>query len=220
MIGLEKEESLWQAGYHYVAGVDEAGRGPLAGPVVAACVVLGPDFPKDDPELSKIRDSKKLSAKTREYLFSIIKERAAAVEISVISHEVIDRINILQASLLAMQRAVKASKIKPDYVLVDGQNKIPRLDIPQEAIIGGDDTILAIAAASIIAKVSRDYLLNEYDQKYPQYGFKQHKGYGTKQHLAAIKEFGPCPIHRLTFAPLAAPKKNKSPYFKKRPQSF
>lgn len=216
MLDLEKELKLWEKNYQYVAGVDEAGRGPLAGPVVAACVVLGPNFPKNDPEFAEINDSKKLSAKKRERLFSLIKEKAAAVEISVISHEVIDRINILQASLLAMKRAVKASKIKPDYILVDGQNRIPCLDIPQEAVIGGDGSIFAIAAASIIAKVSRDYLLVEYDQKYPKYGFKQHKGYGTKQHLAALKEFGPCPIHRLTFAPLAPPK-NKNPRFKKNP---
>lgn len=217
MINLDQEQKLWDAGYKYVAGVDEAGRGPLAGPVVAACVVLDTNFISHHPELAKVNDSKKLSAKAREALFPLIKDHALAVEISVVSHKVIDRINILQASLLAMRRAIAACSVKPDYILVDGQQKIPQLDIPQETIINGDATVFAIAAASIIAKVSRDYLLSEDDKKYPQYGFKKHKGYGTKQHLAAIGEFGPCPIHRLTFAPFAPAKKNKSTYFKKRP---
>lgn len=207
MINLEKEQQLWSAGYQYVAGVDEAGRGPLAGPVVAACVVLDANFLTHHPELAKVNDSKKLSAKARETLFPLIKEHVLAVEISVVSHQVIDRINILQASLLAMRKAVEACQVKPDYILTDGKQKIPKLNIPQETVINGDATIFAIAAASIIAKVSRDYLMKQYDADYPQYGFSQHKGYGTKKHLSAIKEYGPCPIHRLSFAPLSVSKK-------------
>ncbi len=214
MINLEKEQQLWAAGYKYIAGVDEAGRGPLAGPVVAACVILDDSFLTHHPELAKVNDSKKLSAKAREALFPLIKEYVLAVEISVVSHEVIDKINILQASLLAMRKAIEACPVKPDYILTDGKQRIPKLDIPQEAIIHGDASVFAIAAASIIAKVSRDYLMLQYDKEYPEYGFCQHKGYGTKKHIDAIKEHGPCPIHRLSFAPLAAPKKKKS-YFSK-----
>lgn len=209
MLDLETEKKIFKLGYGYVAGVDEAGRGPLAGPVVAACVVIGPDFKIDSDELKLINDSKKLSAKKREQLFSVIKEKVLAVEISVVSHEVIDKINILQASLLAMRKAVEACTISPDFVLIDGNTLIPGLTKPQQAIISGDAKVFCIAAASIIAKVSRDFLMTEADKKYPQYEFAKHKGYGTKLHVEKIMEYGPCPIHRKTFAPIKDLLKNK-----------
>lgn len=202
MLNLETESKYFNLGYKLIGGVDEAGRGPLAGPVVAACVVIGPDFKIDSTELELINDSKKLSAKNREKLFSIIKEKALAVEIGLADNFEIDKINILQASFLAMRRAIKKLKIEPDYILVDGNFKIPKLEKPQEAIIGGDGKVWAIAAASIIAKVSRDWLMTEIDKKYPNYEFAKHKGYGTKLHLEKIMEFGPCPIHRMSFAPI------------------
>lgn len=208
MLDLETEQKYFQLGYKLIGGVDEAGRGPLAGPVVAACVVIGPDFKLDDPELALVNDSKKLSAKQREKLFSIIKKQALAVEIGVVDNLTIDKINILQASFLAMRRAINKLKIVPDYILLDGKFKIPRLDKPQTAIIKGDAQVWVIAAASIIAKVSRDWLMSQESKKYPQYLFEQHKGYGTKLHLEKIQEYGPCPIHRQSFYPMK-PRKNK-----------
>ena len=202
MLNLETESKYFNLGYKFVGGVDEAGRGPLAGPVVAACVVIGPDFKIDSGDLEMINDSKKLSAKKREKLFGLIKEKALAVEIGVVDNITIDKINILQASFLAMRRAIKKLKIEPDYILVDGNFKIVKLDKPQEAIIGGDGKVWTIAAASIIAKVSRDWLMREIAKKYPEYEFEKHKGYGTKLHLEKIKQFGPCPIHRMSFAPI------------------
>ncbi|MHB8903860.1 MAG: ribonuclease HII [Patescibacteria group bacterium] len=202
MLNLETESKYFELGYKLIGGVDEAGRGPLAGPVVAACVVIGPDFKIDSTDLELINDSKKLSAKKREKLFGLIKEKALAVEIGIVDNLIIDKINILQASFLAMRRAIKKLKIEPDYILVDGNFKIPKLEKPQEAIIGGDGKVWAIAAASIIAKVSRDWLMSEMAKKYPEYEFEKHKGYGTKLHLEKITEFGPCPIHRMSFAPI------------------
>ncbi len=199
---LEKEQQLNQCGYQLIAGVDEAGRGPLAGPVVAAAVIFPVGFAIDSRELEKIKDSKKLSSRQREKLFTLIKEKAVTVSIATVGHARIDQINILQASLLAMRQAVNTLNVQPDYVMVDGKFKIPELDIPQEAIIDGDAQVFAIAAASIIAKVSRDYLMNLLDEKYPDYKFRQHKGYGTKQHLEILKKFGPSPIHRRSFEPL------------------
>lgn len=202
MLNLETESKCFESGYKFVGGVDEAGRGPLAGPVVAACVVIGSDFKIDSADLELINDSKKLSAKKREKLFGLIKEKALAVEIGIVDNLIIDKINILQASFLAMRRAIKKLKVEPDYVLVDGNFKIPKLEKPQEAIIGGDGKVWAIAAASIIAKVSRDWLMSEMAKKYPEYAFEKHKGYGTKSHIEKIMEFGPCPIHRMSFAPI------------------
>ena len=202
MLDLSTEKGIFDLGYQLVAGVDEAGRGPLAGPVVAACVVIGPDFKIDSDELKLVADSKKLSAKNREKLFSVIKEKALAVEISVISHTVIDRINILQASLLAMKKAVEACKTQPDFVLIDGNMRIPGLLKKQQAIVSGDAKVFCIAAASIIAKVSRDFLMSEADKKYPNYQFAKHKGYGTKLHLERLNTYGPCDIHRRSFAPV------------------
>jgi len=202
MLDLSTEKGIFELGYQLVAGVDEAGRGPLAGPVVAACVVIGPDFKIDSDELKLVADSKKLSAKNREKLFSVIKEKALAVEISVISHTVIDRINILQASLMAMKKAVEACKTQPDFVLIDGNMRIPGLLKKQQAIVSGDAKVFCIAAASIIAKVSRDFLMSEADKKYPNYQFAKHKGYGTKLHLERLNTYGPCDIHRRSFAPV------------------
>jgi len=210
MLDLKTEQKFFDLGYKFIGGVDEAGRGPLAGPVVAACVVIGPDFKIDHEELALVADSKKLSAKRREKLFGIIKEKVLAVEIGVVDNLTIDKINILQASFLAMRRAIKKLKIEPDYILTDGKFKIPKLEKSQTAIIGGDATVFCIAAASIIAKVSRDWLMTEIDKQYPQYDFIKHKGYGTKAHFAKIAELGPCPLHRFSFSPIKEMVQKKS----------
>ena len=202
MLDLNTEQGYFDLGYNLIGGVDEAGRGPLAGPVVAACVVIDKNFRIDHDDLCLVADSKKLSAKKREKLFSIIKEKVLAVEIGVVDNLTIDKINILQASFQAMRRAIKKLKIEPDYILVDGNFKIPKLEKAQTAIIGGDGKVFCIAAASIIAKVSRDWMMTEIDKQYPEYEFAKHKGYGTKAHFAKIAELGPCPIHRFSFSPV------------------
>lgn len=202
MLDLKTEQQYFELGHNFIGGVDEAGRGPLAGPVVAACVVIDKNFKIDSDDLALVADSKKLSAKKREKLFSIIKDKVLAVEIGVVDNLTIDKINILQASFLAMRRAIKKLKIEPDYILVDGNFKIPKLEKPQSAIIGGDAKVFCIAAASIIAKVSRDWLMSEIDKEYPDYEFSKHKGYGTKLHFAKIAELGPCPQHRFSFSPI------------------
>ena len=180
-----------------VAGVDEAGRGPLAGPVVAAAVILDDLHP-----VRGLNDSKKLSARRRAQLFDEIRDKALCCCIAEASVEEIEQYNILQATLLAMQRAVAGLRLKPARVLVDG-NRLPVLDVRAEAIVRGDATVPSISAASILAKVTRDRLCEEYDQRYPQYGFASHKGYGTAAHLQALRAFGACPWHRKTFAPVA-----------------
>jgi ribonuclease HII len=202
MLDLKTEKSYFSKGFRLIGGLDEAGRGPLAGPVVAACVVVGPDFAIDHPDLELIADSKKLTAKKREYLFNVIKQKALAVEIGVVNNGTIDKINILQASFLAMRRAIKKLPLEPDYIVVDGGFKIPKLKTPQTAIVRGDATVWTIAAASIIAKVSRDWLMTEIDKEYPQYLFAKHKGYGTKEHMELLKKHGPCPLHRFSFSPV------------------
>ena len=179
-----------------IAGVDEAGRGPLAGPVVAAAVILD-----DRHAINGLADSKKLSARRREALFDEIRAKALCCSIAQASVEEIDEINILQATLLAMRRAVMGLRLPPKLVLVDG-NRLPVLDIRAEAIVKGDDKVPAISAASILAKVTRDRWCLEYHQQFPQYGFDQHKGYGTADHLAALRLHGPCPQHRRTFRPV------------------
>ena len=179
-----------------VAGVDEVGRGPLAGAVVAAAVILDPSRPIDG-----LADSKVLSEGRREELFALITERALAWAVGRAEVEEIDRINILQASLQAMARAVEELVPLPDHVLVDG-NCCPRLCCPVDFVIGGDATVPAISAASIVAKVLRDREMIRLEAAYPGYGFASHKGYGTKQHLAALERLGPTPIHRRTFAPV------------------
>jgi ribonuclease HII len=180
-----------------VAGVDEAGRGPLAGPVFAAAVILDDLLP-----IKGLADSKKLTPKKREHLYEIIKAQALCFCVATASVEEIDELNILQATLLAMQRAVKGLRLKPSKVLVDG-NRLPVLDIRAEAIVKGDSTVPSISAASILAKVERDRWCVDVDAQFPNYGFLTHKGYGTQVHLRALQENGPCVLHRRSFAPVA-----------------
>ena len=193
---LEQSKLNWDTD-GLTAGVDEAGRGPLAGPVVAAAVILDELNP-----IHGLNDSKKLSAKRREALFDEIRARALCFAIAEASVQEIDEINILQATLLAMKRAVEALRLPPKLVLVDG-NRLPILFIRSEAIVQGDALVPAISAASILAKVHRDRLCEAMHQRYPVYGFDQHKGYGTAQHMAALQAHGPADCHRMTFAPVA-----------------
>jgi len=187
------EKKSARKGYARIAGLDEAGRGPLAGPVVAAAIVLPADFP-----ISDITDSKKLTPAKRELLFDHIYIHADAVGIGLIDASEIDRINILRASLSAMTLAVENLYPSPDFLLVDGKFSIPS-DIPQRPLVKGDALSISIAAASIVAKVTRDRFMKRYHEDYPQFGFDQHKGYPTRAHREAIREFGPCPIHRQSF---------------------
>lgn len=180
-------------GYKVICGVDEAGRGPLCGPVVAGAVIL-----KEDEYIEEINDSKKLTEKKREKLFDEINEKALAVGVGIVYEDEIDEINILNATKKAMKMAVDNLKIKPDIVLIDGNQDV-KMDTDTETVIKGDALSMSIAAASIIAKVTRDRMLIEEDKKYPEYGFAKHKGYGTKQHIEAIKKYGLCKIHRKTF---------------------
>ena len=189
----EIENDLYAQGYQLICGVDEAGRGPLAGPVCAAAVIM-----PQNVEIPGLNDSKKLSDKRRRELFPIIKETAIAYAVVLVDEKKIDEINILQATFRAMEQAVAELAANPDYVLVDG-NKLPALTIQAKAVVHGDSLSGSIAAASILAKVTRDDLMLEYAKDFPQYGFEIHKGYGTKAHCAAILEHGPCPIHRTTF---------------------
>jgi ribonuclease HII len=187
------EKLAYQEGYKCVAGVDEAGRGPLAGPVVAAAVIFPPEYKNKE-----INDSKQLSATKREYLYDIIKNEAIAVGVGVAESDVIDQINILRASLQAMSEAVQELDTAPDYLLVDGLHRMP-LPTPQKPIVKGDALSISIAASSIIAKVSRDRIMEMYHRQFPQYNFIRNKGYGTLEHRNAIKEFGMCKIHRRSF---------------------
>ena len=187
------EKQKIESGYKYICGIDEAGRGPLCGPVVAAACILPIDI-----DIPKLNDSKKLSPKVRMELFELIKEKAIAYSIGYGDVEEIDRINILEATLLAMRRAVEGLDTKPDYLLVDG-NIFRGFDIQGECVIKGDAVSSSIAAASILAKVTRDLLCDELDALYPEYGIKNHKGYGTKVHIEALKKYGPSPIHRKQF---------------------
>lgn len=190
---LEYENKAYKNGYNYVCGVDEAGRGPFAGPVCAAAVIL----PKGEI-IEGVNDSKKLTEKKREQLFDVIKEKALSYSIAWASVEEIESINILNAAMLAMKRAVEGLDVKADFAYIDG-NKTPPIDIPCEAVVKGDANSMSIAAASILAKVSRDRLMLEYAKQYPEYGFEKHKGYGTKAHTEAILTYGECPIHRPSF---------------------
>ena len=179
-----------------ICGVDEAGRGPFAGPVVAGAVILSLDDP--EREILYLNDSKKLSEKKREALYDEIMEKAVSVGVGIVERDVIDEINILQATFLAMQKAIAALDPQPDYILADAVT-IPKIAIPQEGIVKGDAKSVSIAAGSIIAKVTRDRIIYEYDKLYPEYGFASHKGYGTKAHIEAIKEYGMLDIHRRSF---------------------
>jgi len=201
MLNLTVENDLFSQGCRLIGGLDEAGRGPLAGPVVAACIILPAGFTIGE-RLAKVNDSKKLTAKKREELFEIILGEIAGVGVGICDHLTIDRINILQASFLAMKKAIGALKEKPDYIVLDGKFPIPNLSLRQKPIIGGDSKVFSIAAASIIAKVTRDRIMLKLHETFPDYGFDQHKGYGTKLHLERLERFGPCPIHRRSFAPV------------------
>ncbi|MCB2186069.1 MAG: ribonuclease HII [Deltaproteobacteria bacterium] len=192
-----REEEFFRRGLVLVAGVDEVGRGPLAGPVVAAAVILEPGWP--DPGVA---DSKTLSAPRREKLDAQIRATARAWAVGEASPAEIDRLNILRASLLAMVRAVEALGVEPEFLLIDGNHSLP-LELPQEAVVKGDSLCRSVAAASIVAKVRRDRMMREFHQRYPAYNFAANKGYGTAEHQRALAEHGPCPLHRQSFAPVA-----------------
>ena len=198
---FQEEKKLWKKGFRFVAGLDEAGRGPLAGPVVAAALAMKKSLRKIDI-LGEVKDSKKLSPKKREKLYKILKN-CPFVEwgIGRVSEKVIDKINILEATKLAMVKAVKKLKRRPDFLILDGNFKID-VEIPQKSIIKGDEKVFSCATASIIAKVTRDKIMQKYHKKYPHYGFNKHKGYPTKYHLKMLKKYGFCKIHRKSFAPV------------------
>lgn len=192
MPDMEIENRIISSGYKLVCGVDEAGRGPLAGPVYAAAVILGDN-------IEGLNDSKKLSEAKREKLYDIITENAVAWSVASASVEEIEKYNILKATYIAMNRAIESLKIKPDFAIIDGNRMPKNISVPAECVIKGDALSSSVAAASVLAKVSRDRLMCTYDKEYPDYNFKKHKGYGTKEHTDAIKKFGPCEIHRLSF---------------------
>lgn len=196
---LQEEQKLISQGFRYVCGIDEVGRGCLAGPITAASVILPNDF--STKVLSKVRDSKLLSAKSRSQLFHVISATALYIGIGVVEAEEIDNLGINLANNCAMVRSIENLKQRPDYLLVDAVN-LSGVSIPDKSIIHGDATCLSIACASIIAKVNRDSLMISLDETYPGYGFGMNKGYGTKMHFEALEKFGPCPIHRRTFSPV------------------
>lgn len=189
----EIENSYFEKGFRLICGVDEAGRGPLAGPVCAAAVILPPNH-----NIPGLNDSKKLSDKKRRELYPLIKEQAVAYGIAFASEQEIDDINILQATFLAMQRAIDQLSVKPDFALIDG-NREKDFGVPVKTVVHGDSLSASIAAASVLAKVTRDDLMLKLSEQYPQYAFDIHKGYGTKAHYEAISTHGPCPVHRMTF---------------------
>ena len=194
MPDYEFEKAAALSGFSCICGVDEAGRGPLAGPVCAAAVIL-----PEGAVIEGLDDSKKLTEKKRERLYDIIKETAVAYSVAYGTLEEIETVNILEATYLAMNRAIEGLTVKPDFALIDG-NRVPRgIKIPCETVVKGDSRSMSVAAASVLAKVTRDRLMLEYDKKYPEYNFKKHKGYGTKEHTELIKQYGPCEIHRLSF---------------------
>jgi ribonuclease HII len=187
------ERSLRQKGYQWIGGLDEVGRGPLAGPVVAACVIL-----QENCDNSCFVDSKTINAENRSRLYLELKQNGAQISVGIVSEADIDRINILQASLLAMKKAVLAMSVQPDFLLVDGNQPVP-ISIPQQTLVKGESKSASIAAASIVAKVVRDDLMDQYHLQYPEYNFQQNKGYPTLEHRQAIKTYGPCAIHRQSF---------------------
>ena len=194
MPDYEFEKAAVNSGFSCICGVDEAGRGPLAGPVCAAAVIL-----PEGAVIEGLDDSKKLTEKKREKLYDIIKTTAVAYSVAYGTLEEIETVNILEATYLAMNRALEGLSVKPDFALIDG-NRVPRgIKIPCKTIVKGDSKSMSVAAASVLAKVTRDRLMLEYDKKYPVYNFKKHKGYGTKEHTELIKQYGPCEIHRLSF---------------------
>ncbi len=191
---VEFEKNFYNRGYKIIAGVDEAGRGPLAGDVYAAAVIFEPGT-----IIEGLNDSKKISPKKRDMLFEEIKEKAKSYAVGVATVAEIEELDILNATFLAMRRAIESLSVTPDFVMVDGNQHIRKLEIENEPVIKGDSLSMSIAAASILAKVSRDRYMEEMAEKYPEYEFDGHKGYGTKRHSELIREFGPCPIHRLSF---------------------
>ena len=194
MPDYEFEKAALNSGFNAVCGVDEAGRGPLAGPVCAAAVILAPDT-----VIEGLDDSKKLSEKKRERLFDVITEKAISFSVAFGTLEEIESLNILEATFIAMNRAIDGLSVKPDFALIDGNRTPKNIKIPCETVIKGDSKSMSVAAASVLAKVTRDRLMLKYDAEYPQYDFKKHKGYGTKEHIEFIKKYGPCEIHRLSF---------------------
>ena len=190
----KKEKDLYNRGFTKICGIDEAGRGPLAGPVVIAGVIM-----PQDSMIEWVNDSKKVTEKRREILYDKILDEAISYSVAIIGHDVIDEINILSATKQGVTQVVEGLDVKPDLILVDALTHINTKGIPYESIIKGDATCYNIAAASIIAKVTRDRIMRQWDEIYPQYGFLAHKGYGTSKHIAAIKKYGPCPIHRRSF---------------------
>jgi ribonuclease HII len=193
---LNEEKKLWKLGFNFVVGLDEAGRGPLAGPVVAGAVLVNKNF----KIIKGINDSKKLSEKNREKFYKILTNNLNIKwGVGIVSEKVIDKINILQATKRAMQKAVR--KLNPDFLLIDGNFKIDSI-VRQKSIVAGDKKVFSIAASSIIAKVTRDRIMQKMHKKYPQYGFNKHKGYGTKAHFANLEKLGPCKIHRKSFYPI------------------
>ncbi|MFR2570899.1 MAG: ribonuclease HII [Clostridia bacterium] len=190
----QKEQELYNKGFKYICGIDEAGRGPLAGPVVVAGVIM-----PQDSMIEGVNDSKKVSEKKREKLYDLIINEAISYSVAIIGQDIIDEINILNATKQGVTQVVEELDVKPNLILVDALTHIDTKGIQYDSIIKGDAKCYNIAAASIIAKVTRDRIMREWDKVYPQYGFVNHKGYGTAKHIAALKEYGPCPIHRSTF---------------------
>ena len=209
---LDEEDKLKSQGYELIAGIDEVGRGALAGPVVAGAVIL--PHPADLPWFGLVRDSKELDSRKRESLFDLINEEAIAVGIGIVPSQVIDSINILKATRLAMMQAVEKLSRQPNFLLID-RLSLSQCPIPQTGITRGDKTCLSIACASIIAKVTRDRIMEELDIMYPGYGFAGHKGYGTRKHISCLRKLGPSPIHRLYFAPVRNAIASQNPAFLK-----
>ena len=199
---FSREENLFRRGYENIAGIDEAGRGPLAGPVVAAAIIFSKNKLLNKLLEIGIRDSKLLSPKKREYLYELILEKCHAWSIGIVSEKIIDEINILEASRLAMRKAVEKLEVKPDFLLIDGNHTIENYPVSQIAIPRADQYVFSVSAASILAKVTRDKMLIDFDEEYPEYGFAQHKGYGTKSHMEMLSKIGPCKIHRRSFGPI------------------
>jgi ribonuclease HII len=200
---LQKEIALLEQGYHFVAGLDEAGRGAWAGPVVAAAVILPSNQSNLSATLAGLRDSKKLNKDKREQFFALIQKTALAVAVGIAPPTMVDQINVVGATRQAMQQALANLSVPPDYLLLD-YLRLPDVDLPQDAFAKADDLSLTVAAASVIAKVTRDHLMVEFSQQYPGYDFDRHKGYGTPAHRAALAKQGPCPLHRMSYKPLKA----------------
>jgi len=204
---LVNEDELKLQGYEFIAGIDEVGRGALAGPVVAGAVILPRNY---SPWFELVRDSKELSPKKRECLFRSINQEAIAVAVGIISHQVIDTVNIFEATKLAMMQAIEKMPEQPQFLLIDGLT-LSQCSIPQKGIIKGDKLCLSIACASIVAKVTRDHIMEELDKAYPGYSLARHKGYATEEHISRLKQLGPSPIHRLSFAPVRNVIASRSP---------